>query len=431
MSQSLFLSNRHHPVTDSVQPFLGEDLMRRFQRENAGILIFFGLAVVALFNLPIERLVQLVAESDPYHLILIAASFTILVIAIRRRQESLLETSVRAALVKDLEASTRIANQLDQLTSLLHSCFTIEEVSQIIPRFAQQLFPGYAGALYVFGNSPNLLDLVAEWGNTVPPATMFTTDHCWALHQGQRYLVSDPKTSVFCQHINHAKPYVCLPMMAHGEVLALLHVYSIGDAAVDLVATGPYQSLLYDFVEHIALPLSNLKLRDTLRQQSIRDPLTGLFNRRYLDEVLTTETERARRTLEPVSLIMFDIDNFRAFNDIYGHEAGDAILQALGRLFHRHTRGGDLCFRIGGDEFAVIFAGASPDLAQQHAEELCEAIRGLRIEFRSQTLGPGTISAGVATFPNHGESAFVVLQAAEDSLAQAKSEGRDRVILVA
>ncbi|MBI5030932.1 MAG: sensor domain-containing diguanylate cyclase [Chloroflexi bacterium] len=431
MSQSLFLSNRPTPVTDSIQPLFGDDSKRRALRENLGILILFGLALVAILNLPIERIFESLFKYDQYRLFLIASSFAIVTVAIRRRQQALRESTAHEALVRDLTENSRIENQLNQLSSLLHTCFTLEEVGQVIPSFAQQLFPGYAGALYIFRNSPNLLELAAHWGNANAPESMFTTDHCWALHQGQMFVVPDPSTNVLCQHVNHGKPYVCLPMMAHGEILALLHVYPTGDAAVESPMTEAQQNLLYRFVEHIALPLSNLKLRDTLRQQSIRDSLTGLFNRRYLDEVLPTEIERARRANSFVSVIMLDIDNFRQFNDIYGHEAGDAVLQALGRFLYRYTREGDIVFRHGGEEFALILPGASADIAQKRAEELCQGVHSLRTEFQGQTLGPGSVSLGIATFPNHGENATLVLTAADASLIQAKSEGRDRVVLAA
>ena len=430
MSQSLLLPNRQSSVTDSIQPLLNDHSNLRALRENLGILVLFGLALIAILNLPIERILQSLIEYDRNHVLLIALAFGVMFIVMRRRQNALRESSAQNALVRDLAENSRRANELDQLTNLLHSCFTLEEVGQVIPSFAQRLFPGYAGALYVLDAS-NLLELVTQWETSDAPQTMFTTDHCWALHQGQMYVVSNPETSVLCQHVNHGKPYICLPMLAHGEILALLHVYLNGDVTVGSPMTETQQSLLHSFVEHIALPLSNLKLRDTLRQQSIHDALTGLYNRRYLDEMFPTEIERARRANTPVSIMVLDIDNFRQFNDIYGHEAGDAVLQALGRFLYRYTRGGDIAVRYGGEEFALILPGASAQAAQQCAEELCQGVRGLRTEFQGQTLGPGSISLGVATFPNHGENASLVFQAAEAALAQAKSQGRDRVVLAA
>jgi diguanylate cyclase (GGDEF)-like protein len=183
------------------------------------------------------------------------------------------------------------------------------------------------------------------------------------------------------------------------------------------------------FTEQIALALSNLKLRDSLRQQSIRDPLTGLFNRRYLEESLLLEIQRAKRSNSPFSILMIDLDHFKRFNDTHGHEAGDIVLQNLGRFLQRHIRGGDIACRYGGEEFTLVLPGTSLELAQQRAEELNAGVRALHVDFNGSSLGPLSISAGVATFPNHGESVELVLQSADMALYQAKNEGRDRVVV--
>lgn len=218
-------------------------------------------------------------------------------------------------------------------------------------------------------------------------------------------------------------------MMAHGEVLALLYIHS--NASMDSNSALPeaQQALAKVFSEHVALALSNLKLRDSLRQQAIRDPLTGLFNRRYLEETLGTEIERARRNNEPFGVMMLDLDHFKRFNDTHGHDAGDAILQSLGAFLLRHLRGGDIACRYGGEEFALIMPSVSPEVAQQRAEQLCAGVRTLSVDFRGDPLGPLTLSIGIATFPKHGENGVMVLRSADSALYQAKSAGRDRVVM--
>jgi diguanylate cyclase (GGDEF)-like protein len=181
--------------------------------------------------------------------------------------------------------------------------------------------------------------------------------------------------------------------------------------------------------EHIALALANLKLQDTLRSQSIRDPLTGLFNRRYMEESLEREMRRAGRGRHPVGIIMLDLDHFKRFNDTFGHEAGDTLLREVGAVLQRSIRGEDIACRYGGEEFTLIMPEASLLDAAQRAEQLREAIRSMNIHHRRQQLGPVTISLGVAIYPDHGPTGDAVLRAADAALYQAKARGRDRVAI--
>lgn len=366
---------------------------------------------------------------DEIIVIIVILSIVLTIFLIRRWRDLRQAVSTRALALKELKESAHINGQLSKMTSLLHACFTLDEANKIISHFAQQLFPDQTGELYAFRSSRNLLEISAIWGEVDAHESMFAPHDCWALRQGQVYEVHDPRQSVLCLHVKHANPYICLPMMAHGEVLALLHVYFNPDADGTKTPSETQRSLLKIFTEQIALALSNLKLRNSLRQQSIRDPLTGLFNRRYLEESLSLEIQRGKRNNSPFSILMIDLDHFKRFNDTHGHEAGDIVLQALGRFLQRHIRGGDIACRYGGEEFTLVLPGTSLELAQQRAEELSAGVRTLHVDFSGSSLGPLSISAGVATFPTHGDGAETVLQAADRALYQAKSEGRDRVVV--
>ena len=332
-------------------------------------------------------------------------------------------------LVPQLQQKALVDGQLSQMTNLLQSCLTPDEANDIISHSARQLFPENAGTLYVFRNSRNLLEVAAEWGNAGEKAAPFAPHQCWALRQGQMHQVGNQTADIGCAHAKYPEPYVCLPMMAHGEVLALLHVQLGKDPKSSDQTPDSHCVLLRIFTEHMALALSNLNLRISLRQQSIRDPLTGLFNRRYLEETLTVETERSKRDVAPFSIIMLDLDHFSRFNDTHGHEAGDAVLQTVGRYLQRNVRGGDIAGRFGGEEFTMVLPGAGSQEALQRAEQLCEGVRGLRVEFRGQVLGPLTLSAGIATYPDQGETGEHVQQAADAALYAAKAEGRDRAVM--
>jgi diguanylate cyclase (GGDEF)-like protein len=215
-------------------------------------------------------------------------------------------------------------------------------------------------------------------------------------------------------------------MMAHGEAVGLLSVSA---------TRGPLSEhkrrLALTVAEHIALALANLKLRESLRRQSIRDPLTGLFNRRYMEESLERETRRAVRGHHPVGIIMLDLDHFKQFNDANGHEAGDTLLREVGAILQRSIRAEDIACRYGGEEFILILPEASLPDAAQRADHIRNAVRAVQPIHRRQPLAQVTASLGVAIYPDHGATGEAVLRAADAALYQAKARGRDRVVVSA
>jgi diguanylate cyclase (GGDEF)-like protein len=214
-------------------------------------------------------------------------------------------------------------------------------------------------------------------------------------------------------------------MQVHGEILGVLHVQSEHEENLDEAK----RQLAYTVVEQAGMALSNLKLREALREQSIRDPLTGLYNRRYMEEALKQQMSRVTRQLHPIGIIMIDIDHFKRFNDTYGHTAGDALLRELGQFLQRRIRGEDIACRYGGEEFTLIMPDASLEAAQQRAEALRQEAIQLRVQDGGQSPEAITLSLGVAIYPQHGQTIENVLRAADAALYRAKQEGRDRVIV--
>lgn len=182
------------------------------------------------------------------------------------------------------------------------------------------------------------------------------------------------------------------------------------------------------FAEQVGMALANLQLREKLRNQSIRDPLTGLFNRRYAEETLTRELHRAARGGQTLAVLAIDVDHFKRFNDTFGHEVGDRVLRELGGLLMRSIRGGDVASRIGGEELLVILPDAQVEGALARAEQIRLKVSQLEIRHLDRPIGAITISIGVALFPAHGQRAEVLLRAADVALYQAKHQGRDRVV---
>jgi len=173
----------------------------------------------------------------------------------------------------------------------------------------------------------------------------------------------------------------------------------------------------------VALNLANLKLRETLSNRSIRDPLTGLFNRRYLEESLERELFRALRNRESLGTLMLDLDHFKRFNDTFGHKTGDELLKQMGEFLVANPRGEDIACRYGGDEFTLILPGANLEAARRRAEKLEEAVKGLNGPYGRYV----TLSIGIAVFPEHGATKEELLRAADFALYRAKNEGGARV----
>jgi len=221
-------------------------------------------------------------------------------------------------------------------------------------------------------------------------------------------------------------------MSAQGEVLGVLHVRLT--SPIGAGSEGPAeqkQRVVLSDADQFALALANLRLRETLRGLSIRDPLTGLFNRRYLEESLDRELRRAQRRGLPVAILMLDVDQFKLFNDTFGHEAGDLVLKEVAALLKSNTRAEDIACRYGGEEFTLILPEMTLEHAKVKAHRVNEAVRQLRILQGQQFLGSVTISVGVAIFPTDGSNAREVLHAADAALYRAKQGGRDRVEVVA
>jgi diguanylate cyclase (GGDEF)-like protein/PAS domain S-box-containing protein len=344
----------------------------------------------------------------------------------RKQAEAALQDTNRrlADWVAELEQRKREISLLSEMGDMLQSCRSIDEAHAVIARMAKQLFVSDNGYVCVIGQGCNTVEAVAVWG-TPPGERFFAADECWALRRGRVHLVQDPQLGLICKHMQRPteSAHLCVPMMAQGEALGLLHLSLPHPGRL----SEAKQRLAMTVAEQIALSLANLKLQETLRNQSIRDPLTGLFNRRYMEESLEREMRRAVRGRHPVGIIMLDLDHFKQFNDAFGHDAGDTLLREVGTVLHRSIRGEDIACRFGGEEFTLIVPEASLADAAQRAEQIRESIRGLSISHRRQALGAVTVSLGVAIYPDHGPTGDAVIRAADAALYQAKALGRDRV----
>ena len=345
----------------------------------------------------------------------------------RQAEEALSQANAQLTnRVKELEQRNLEIMLLSEMSDFLQACLSVEEAKKVIAKLIPLLFPALDGGVLLKNSTNNLVEAVTTWGQP-NSSLVFSACECWALRRSRVHWLQDAQNGVLCQHfLSNPKPAqsLCVPMLAPGETLGLLYLSAqefghFSDAKKRLARTVS---------EQIALALANIKLRENLRNQSIRDPLTNLYNRRYLEESLLRELNRAKRKQLPIGIIMLDVDHFKQFNDKFGHDAGDTVLREVGKFLQKHTRQSDIACRYGGEEFILILPEASIDALKQRAQQLRLGIKALNVRHCEQLLGNITISLGIACFPEQGLTEEALIKAADTALYRAKAEGRDRVV---
>jgi diguanylate cyclase (GGDEF)-like protein/PAS domain S-box-containing protein len=337
--------------------------------------------------------------------------------------------------VTELQARTDQAALLNEMGNFLQSCEASSEAVKVASDYGSRLFPSSNfGAVFIFKSSRNALEIEGQWGKTEDINSTFAPDSCWALRRGQPHWSEFPAGNVVCAHITGTSShvYLCVPMMARGETLGVFQVrydpMPVQSSAAETEAWRQSQKLLaVSVATHVALAVASLRLRESLRDQSVRDPLTGLFNRRFMQESLDREMQRARRKTRPLSVVFIDIDHFKRFNDVFGHDAGDTILRSFADLLRSFFRGDDVVCRYGGEEFALILPESNEQDAAVRLNQFRENVKRMTVVHESRTLDSVSVSVGVAAFPKHGDSIESLLRAADQALYVSKAEGRDQV----
>lgn len=332
-------------------------------------------------------------------------------------------------MMKELERRSERATMLAKMGELLQSCISREEVIAAALGFAPRIFPAARGAVALLNTSRNLAEVIGSWTACQLPTMEFEPTACWALRTGHPHLVVAGDLTAPCTHAAGVQSeYLCIPILAQGETLGILHLQA--------TEQGPHletSDLTFKttFAGQVGLSIANIRLREALRTQSVRDALTGLYNRRYLEEVLDREVRRASRAAQSLGVLMIDLDHFKNFNDTYGHEAGDAVLREIGASLTKGIRAEDFVCRFGGEEFVVILPTADLSASRARAERLRTRTKELIILHHGKSMGMLTISVGVATFPEHGTSPKELMAAADAALYEAKRGGRDQVVVAA
>jgi len=362
-------------------------------------------------------------------------------IAERKRVEDALENAnfKLHSMVYEYGLRHHRVSLFNQMSEHLQMCNSLEEAYPVINQFTQKIIPRIPGALFIMHPVNNLLEAVTSWGKAIRGKKVFSPEDCRALRKKEMHVTPASTPDISCAHLAGAaeSDCLCVPLLAQREILGMLYLQkppasssarsAYEDASQEFGPDTQQQALT--LAHYLSLALSNIKLQVSLRQQAYRDPLTGLFNRRYLEETLKREIYRAQRHKTPLGIIMLDLDRFRNFNNTYGHGAGDLVLHELGQFLQNNVRKEDVACRYGGEEFTLILPGASLDITRNRAETLRQKVQQMKVYYNDQTLDQITTSAGVAIFPEHGPTGEAVLQAADLALYSAKYMGSNKVMV--
>jgi len=348
------------------------------------------------------------------------ASLLISVAASRHAQAEVLANS---KLFEQARDTGRQIEELFAMTDMLQAAEDHDDAGAVLMATATRLLPEYGGALYVFNNSRDRLDLAKSWSlsDGFRPAQTLLPSTCWALKRGKPHINHAETQTLCCMHQIGSAGTVEVPMMARGQVFGLLVLALEGEAAFDQLKE--VRRVARALADSMSLALSNIALREKLRTQSLRDPLTGLYNRRYMEDALERYISLSERTGSATSVAMIDLDNFKRLNDENGHAKGDAVLRDVASQLVSALRPSDVVARYGGEELVIIM----PNCGLEDAAAKCELLRS-RIESLSEVHGvPISASFGVASVPETSSNGLDVIPMADTALYAAKKAGKNCV----
>lgn len=361
--------------------------------------------------------------------VIICGSIFVAAHGLRQREEATKQAELVAETnAKHANSAVLRANWVSSTAQMLQAIDSIKapaELSQVLPVFLSKLLPNTSGQVYLYRSSRDFLELKAQWGANDIGSSLLSPNDCWALRLGKIHY-ADVK-GLCCAHADvHdlAETQTCIPMISQGEVIGLLVISGSSDSS-----EMPDRDVSITLAEQLGLAISNVLLRDTLRQQSTVDPLTGLYNRRHFDDTLRRELVRAQRNETSCSVVMVDLDHFKRINDTYGHDAGDLVLKAASQKILGRVRASDVVCRYGGEEIVLLLPECTAEAAAKCAENIRQSFAEISIHHLHQHISGVTASFGVASYPTHADQIDELLKAADRALYAAKNAGRNQVVI--
>ncbi len=340
------------------------------------------------------------------------------------------ERNARESLAQEQERRSE-TRALSELSDWLQCCKSIDELYEIVRQAMGSMFAGSSGQLFIYSNSRDVLDGAVTWGD-IDLIRSIQPQDCWSLRRGRLFHYGEGVVRYACNHVpTDTVPdrYLCLPIIAQGDTVGMLHIAFENDAPSALPIDDNLITFAQRCSEQISMAIANVKLRDELHEQSTRDPLTGLYNRRYFLERSRAAISLVERDGGTLALISLDADNFKTYNDNYGHDAGDYLLCAVGELTRRFFNNDEVCCRIGGEEFSILIPDCASVDAVERAAEFIASVESYEFRYQGQLLPTVTVSAGVAAYPEHADSLQTLCKLADIAMYDAKELGKNRVCL--
>ncbi|UWQ80419.1 diguanylate cyclase [Leisingera sp. S132] len=363
--------------------------------------------------------------------VVVAAMTIVMVVIMRTNRRSLRQIERRSAKDQEIMANqlqlSREVKLLGELNEWLQSCRSLEELFHMVSEFMSHLLPDSEGSIYVFSNSRDVLVGCSSW-NGGSHKDQIQPGECWGLRRGRTYEFGASEVEFTCEHAepHDGRPYFCFPILAHGETVGLMHLRARPSRAADF---SNCKKLAQMCAEQISMAIANVRMRDQLHDQSVRDPLTGLFNRRHMTESLRKFVGGSQISGTPLSVVSIDVDHFKKFNDNHGHDAGDMVLRAVGTALEQACDGDEVACRPGGEEFALLLPRVAPHDAVTKAELLRQAVEDIVVRYGEKALPRVTISLGIAHYPVHGTLPQELLRASDEALYEAKAKGRNQLCI--
>ncbi|MEH2127808.1 diguanylate cyclase [Nostoc sp.] len=324
--------------------------------------------------------------------------------------------------ILELEAKKRELIYLSDMTDMLYSCESKDEVYQVVALTCSKLFPNMSGCVCIISNSKNYVQINSIWGGEKISKEIFSLSDCWALRRGKLNLLSSPNSGLICSHLIEpvSGAHLCIPLFGQGEVVGILHIYAPEEISPEVQQTSEI------IARTLGIALNNLSIKQRLTNESLRDGMTQLFNQSYMQSITEQRLAEAERSGQPLSIIFLDIDNFKSYNSRYGHVTANIVLQGLAKLLLKSIRSFDIACRWGGEEFVIVMPNMTLETLRKRVEQLRLDIEKMQLKDGDQILESITASFGIAV-SEPGITVKDFLNRANQAMLEAKRTGKNRV----